>query len=271
MNKQLNKGIIVAGVIALLFIWVCLAFNNFDWAVLYAWILIGGGILVLVAVNVIILCAKNGENEMFEPKITKQEMTEFIKDRGLIMSWEDINAMKVSKEDILLKETAHASPVQLPDISKTLERMGYKVESIEDQFIKFNDGEDKYSLYSDWIHRYQMNCIGIFKTYTVDQDDVEEIIRIVPEISGNIRIVKLRVFPYGDNTDFYRLELSADSFYSDSTSLNATILALMDFINEALDRLRKEVPRRSEDDSTIDFNDVQQQMALNNNKTKYEC
>ena len=190
MNKQLNKGIIVAGVIALLFIWVCLAFNNFDWAVLYAWILIGGGILVLVAVNVIILCAKNGENEMFEPKITKQEMTEFIKDRGLIMSWEDINAMKVAKEDILLKETAHASPVQLPDISKTLENMGYKVDDIAVGCIYFNDGEDKYSLYSDWIHRYQMNCIGIFKTYTVDQDDVEEMIRIVPEISGNIRIVK---------------------------------------------------------------------------------
>lgn len=32
MNKRLNKGIIVAGVIALLFIWVCLAFNNVDWA-----------------------------------------------------------------------------------------------------------------------------------------------------------------------------------------------------------------------------------------------
>lgn len=55
MNKRLNKGIIVAGVIALLFIWVCLAFNNVDWAVLYAWILIGGGILVLVATNVIIM------------------------------------------------------------------------------------------------------------------------------------------------------------------------------------------------------------------------
>lgn len=85
MNKQLNKGIIVAGVIALLFIWVCLAFNNFDWAVLYAWILIGGGILVLVAVNVIILCAKNGENEMFEPKITKQDMTEFIMKHRIIL------------------------------------------------------------------------------------------------------------------------------------------------------------------------------------------
>lgn len=52
MNKKLNRRIIVAGVIALLFIWVCLAFNNIDWAVLYAWILIGGGICVLVATNI---------------------------------------------------------------------------------------------------------------------------------------------------------------------------------------------------------------------------
>lgn len=272
MNKKLNKRIIVAGVIALLLIWVCLAFNNFDWAVLYAWILIGGGIMVVVAANIVVLAAKNGENEMFEPKITKEEMLEFVKDKGMIMSWEDINAMKVSREDILSNDVVRPRPLDSNEISKALQGMGYKVDGVENGFIKFNDGEDKYSLYSDWIHRYQMNCIGIFKTYTVDQDDVEEMIRIVPEISGNIRIVKLRVFPYGDNTDFYRLELSADSFYSDSTSLNATILALMDFINEALDRLRKEVPRRSEDDSTIDFNDVQQQMTLNQNKkTKYEC
>ena len=161
MNKKLNRAIIAAGIIALLLIWVCLAFNNFDWAVLYAWILIGGGIMVVVAANIVVLAAKNGENEMFEPKITKQEMLEFVEDKGMIMSWEDINAMKVSKEDILLKETAHASPVQLPDISKTLENMGYKVDDNAVGCIYFNDGENNYRLYSDWIHRCQMNCIGI--------------------------------------------------------------------------------------------------------------
>lgn len=270
MNKQLNKGIIVAGVIALLFIWVCLAFNNFDWAVLYAWILIGGCILVLVATNIIILAAKNGENEMFEPKITKQEMLEFVKDKGMIMSWEDINAMKVSKEDILLKETAHATPVQLPDISKTLDSMGYKVESIEDEFIDFNDGEDRYRLYSDWVHRYQINCIGIYKTYTVDKDDVEAMSRIAVEITDSIKMAKLEVYSNDDRTR-YGLRASADSFYSDISSLNATILALMDFIEVAMSRLRDRMPQRREGDSTIDFNDVQQQMALGQNKTKYEC
>lgn len=268
MNKQLNIRIIVAGVIALLLIWVCLAFNNVDWAVLYAWILIGGGILVLVATNIIILAAKSGENEMFEPKITKQEMLEFVKDKGMIMSWEDINAMKVSKEDILLKETAHASPVQLPDISKTLEKMGYKVDDIAVGCIYFNDGENNYRLYSDWIHRYQMNCIGICKTYTVDQEDVEAMSRIAVEITDSIRIAKLHVYSYDDRT---MLRVSADSFYSDSTHLNSTVLAIMDFINEAMSRLRDRMPQRREDDSTIDFNDVQQQIALNKNNTKYEC
>ncbi len=262
MNKQLNKGIIVAGVIALLFIWVCLAFNNFDWAVLYAWILIGGGILVLVAVNVIILCAKNGENEMFEPKITKQEMTEFIKDRGLIMSWEDINS---------LKNTSNCSPVDLNEIANSLENMGYKVDGTEDGFINFNDGYDRYRLYSAWLHRYQVNCIGICKTYTIEQEDVEEISKIAVEITDSIRIAKLHVFSYDDKIR-YGLRVSADSFYSDSNSLNATILALMDFIEETMSRLRERMPRQREDDSTIDFNDVQQQMTFNQNKkTKYEC
>lgn len=270
MNKRLNKGIIVAGVIALLFIWVCLAFNNVDWAVLYAWILIGGGILVLVATNIIILAAKNGENEMFEPKITKQEMLEFVKDKGMIMSWEDINAMKVSKEDILLKETVHAIPVQLPDISKTLESMGYKVESIEDHFINFNDGEDRYRLYSVWAHRYQMNYIGICISYTVDKDEIEEMSRIASEITDNVKIAKLRVFSNDDRTRNW-LEVSADSFYSDSASLNSTLLALMDFIRVTMDRLREEMSKKSFDDSTIDFNDVQQKIAMGQNKTKYEC
>ena len=260
MNKQLNKRIIAAGVIALLLIWVCLAFNNFDWAVLYAWILIGGGILVLVAVNVIILCAKNGENEMFEPKITKQEMTEFIKDRGLIMSWEDISSIKSS----------NAKPVELNEISNSLENMGYKVDGTEDEFIDFNDGEDRYRLYSDWVHRYQINCIGICKTYTVDQDDVEAMSRIAVEITDSIKMAKLEVYSNDDRTR-YGLRASADSFYSDISSLNATILALMDFIEVAMSRLRDRMPQRREDDSTIDFNDVQQQMALGQNKTKYEC
>lgn len=260
MNKKLNKAIIAAGVIALLFIWVCLAFNNFDWAVFYAWILIGGGILVLVAVNVIILCAKNGENEMFEPKITKQEMTEFIKDRGLIMSWEDISSIKSS----------NAKPVELNEISNSLENMGYKVDGTEDEFIDFNDGEDRYRLYSDWVHRYQINCIGICKTYTVDQDDVEAMSRIAVEITDSIKMAKLEVYSNDDRTR-YGLRASADSFYSDISSLNATILALMDFIEVAMSRLRDRMPQRREDDSTIDFNDVQQQMALGQNKTKYEC
>jgi len=253
MNKRLNKGIIVAGVIALLFIWVCLAFNNVDWAVLYACILIGGGILVLVATNIIILAAKSGENDMFEPKITKREMLEFVRDIGMIMSWEDINAMKVSKEDILLKETAHASPVQLPDISKTLEKMGYKVDDIAVGCIYFNDGENNYRLYSDWIHRYQMNCIDICKTYTVDQDDVEAMSRIAVEITDSIRIAKLHVYSNDDRTK-YGLRVSTDSFYSDISSLNATILALMDFIEEAMSRLRERMPRQREDDATIDVN-----------------
>lgn len=271
MNKRLNKGIIVAGVIALLFIWVCIGFTSVEWVQLYTWILLSGGIFVLVAVNVIILFAKNGENEMFEPKITKQEMLEFVRDKGMIMSWEDINAMKVSKEDILLKETAHASPVQLPDISKTLEKMGYKVDDIEDRFINFNDGEYNYMLYSDWIHRYQMNCIGIYKTYNVDQDDVETMSRIAVDITDSIRIAKLHVYSNDDRTGF-GLRVSADSFYSDISSLNATILALMDFIEVAMSRLRERMPRQREDDATIDFNDVQQQMVMNkNNKTKYEC
>ena len=260
MNKKLNRAIIAAGIIALLLIWVCLAFNNFDWAVLYAWILIGGGILVLVAVNVIILCAKNGENEMFEPKITKQEMTEFIKDRGLIMSWEDISSIKSS----------NAKPVELNEISNSLENMGYKVDGTEDEFIDFNDGEDRYRLYSDWVHRYQINCIGICKTYTVDKDDVEAMSRIAVEITDSIKMAKLEVYSNDDRTR-YGLRASADSFYSDISSLNATILALMDFIEVAMSRLRDRMPRRREDDSTIDFNDVQQQMVMNkNNKTKYE-
>lgn len=270
MNKKLNKAIIAAGIIALLLIWVCLAFNNFDWAVLYAWILIGGGIMVVVAANIVVLAAKNGENEMFEPKITKQEMLEFVEDKGMIMSWEDINAMKVSKEDILLKETAHASPVQLPDVSKTLENMGYKVDDIAVGCIYFNDGENNYRLYSDWIHRYQMNCIGICKTYTVDQDDVEAISRIAVEITDSIKMAKLEVYSNDDRTR-YGLRASTDSFYSDISSLNATILALMDFIEVAMSSLRDRMPQRREDDSTIDFNDVQQQIALGQNKTKYEC
>ena len=270
MNKKLNRAIIAAGIIALLLIWVCLAFNNFDWAVLYAWILIGGGIMVVVAANIVVLAAKNGENEMFEPKITKQEMLEFVEDKGMIMSWEDINAMKVSKEDILLKETAHASPVQLPDISKTLENMGYKVDDIAVGCIYFNDGENNYRLYSDWIHRCQMNCIGICKTYTVDQDDVEAMSRIAVEITDSIRIAKLHVYSNDDRTK-YGLRVSTDSFYSDISSLNATILALMDFIEVAMSSLRDRMPQRREDDSTIDFNDVQQQTALGQNKTKYEC
>lgn len=260
MNKQLNKAIIAAGIIALLLIWVCLAFNNFDWAVLYAWILIGGGILVLVAVNVIILCAKNGENEMFEPKITKQEMTEFIKDRGLIMSWEDISSIKSS----------NAKPVELNEISNSLENMGYKVDGIAVGYINFNNGEDNYGLYSDWIHRYQMNCIGICKTYTVDKDDVEAMSRIAVEITDSIKMAKLEVYSNDDRTR-YELRASADSFYSDISSLNATILALMDFIEVAMSRLRERMPRQREDDATIDFNDVQQQMVMNQNKTKYEC
>ena len=270
MNKKLNKRIIVAGVVALLFIWVCLAFNNFDWAVLYAWILIGGGIMVVVAANVVVLAAKNGENEMFEPKITKQKMLEFVKDKGMIMSWEDINAMKVSREDILSNEAVKPRPVDSNEISKSLEGMGYKVDGVENGFIKFNDGEDKYSLYSDWIHRYQMNCIGIYKTYTVDQEDVEEMSRIASEITDNVKIAKLRVFSNDDRTRNW-LEVSADSFYSDSASLNSTLLALMDFIRVTMDRLREEMPRQREDDSTIDFNDVQQQIAMGQNKTKYEC
>ena len=271
MNKRLNRRIIVAGVIALLFIWVCLAFNNIDWAVLYAWILIGGGICVLVATNIIILAAKNGENEMFEPKITNQEMMEFIKDKGMIMSWKDINDMKVSKEDIASIDTVKARPVQLSDISKALELMGYKVDCIEDGFINFNDGEENYKLCSDWMYRYQLNIIGIYKTYTVDKEEVEEMSRITAEITHNIRVVKLRMLSNDDRT-MHGLEVSADSFYSNSASLNATILALLDFINEAMSRLMKEMPQQREDDSTIDFNDVQQQMALNqNNKSKYEC
>ena len=270
MNKQLNKRIIAAGVIALLLIWVCLAFNNFDWAVLYAWILIGGGIMVVVAANIVVLAAKNGENEMFEPKITKEEMLEFVKDKGMIMSWEDINAMKVSKEDIVFEGTAHATPVQLPDISKTLESMGYKVDGIAVGCINFNDGEDNYGLYSDWIHRYQMNCIGICKTYTVDKDDVEAMSRIAVEITDSIKMAKLEVYS-NDYRTRYELRASADSFYSDISSLNATILALMDFIEVAMSRLRDRMPRQREDDSTIDFNDVQQQIALGQNKTKYEC
>lgn len=260
MNKKLNKRIIVAGVIALLFIWVCLAFNNVDWAVLYAWILIGGGICVLVATNIIILAAKNGENEMFEPKITKQEMLEFVKEKGLIMSWENINSLMSS----------NARSVKLNEISNILEEMGYKVDGIENGFINFNDGEENYKLCSDWIYRYQMNCIGIYKTYTVNQEDVEEMSRITAEITHNIRVVKLRMLSNDDRTR-HGLEVAADSFYSDSASLSATILALLDFIDEAMSRLRKEMPQQREDDSTIDFNDVQQQMALNQNKTKYEC
>lgn len=249
MNKHLNIRIIVAGVIALLFIWVCLAFNNIDWAVLYAWILIGGGICVLVATNIIIFAAKNGENEMYEPKITKQEMLEFVRN--------------------IKSSNTHPEPVELNEISSALERMGYKVDGIENKFINFNDGEENYKLYSDWIYRYQMNCIGIYKTYTVDQEDVEEMSRITAEITHNFRVVKLRMLSNDDSTR-HGLEVSADSFYSDSTSLNATILALLDFINEALARLSKEIPQQREDDSTIDFNDVQQQIALNQHKTKYE-
>lgn len=270
MNKRLNRKIIVAGVIALLFIWVCMGFTSVEWLRLYTWILLSGGIFVLVAVNVIILFAKNGENEMFEPKITKQEMLEFVKDNGMIMSWENINAMKVFKEDIVSIETVKARPVQLSDASKALEEMGYKVDGIDDGFISFNDGEENYKLCSDWIYRYQMNCIGIYKTYTVDQKDVEEMSRITAEITHNIRVVKLRMLSNDDRTR-HGLEVSADSFYSDSASLNTTILALLDFINEAMSRLRKEMPQQREDDSTIDLNDFQQQMALNQNKTKYEC
>ena len=247
-----------------------MGFTSVEWARLYTWILLSGGIFVIVAVNVIILFAKNGENEMFEPKITKQEMLEFVKDKGMIMSWEDINAMKVSKEDIVFKGTEHASPVQLPDISKTLESMGYKVDDIAVGCIYFNDGENNYRLYSDWIHRYQMNCIDICKTYTVDQDDVEAMSRIAVEITDSIRIAKLYVYSNDDRTK-YGLRISTDSFYSDISSLNATILALMDFIEEAMSRLRERMPRQREDDATIDVNDIQQQIAMGQNKTKYEC
>lgn len=250
MNKQLNRRIIVAGVIALLFIWVCMGFTSVEWLRLYTWILLSGGIFVLVAVNVIILFAKNGENEMFEPKITKQEMMEFARN--------------------IKSSNTHPEPVELIEISNALEVMGYKVDGVENGFINFNDGEENYKLCSDWIYRYQMNCIGIYKTYTVDQEDVEEMSRITAEITHNIRVVKLRMLSNDDRTR-HGLEVSADSFYSDSASLNATILALLDFINEAMSRLRKEMPQQKEDDSTIDFNEVQQQMALNQGKTKYEC
>lgn len=268
MNKQLNKGIIVAGVIALLFIWVCLAFNNFDWAVLYAWILIGGGILVLVAVNVIILCAKNGENEMFEPKITKQEMTEFIKDRGLIMSWEDINAMKVAKEDIVSIETIRPRPVDSNEISKALEGLGYNVTGIDDHFVYFSDGNEKYSLYSAWNHGSQLNIMCLYLTYSINERQVAEFNRIASMITREILIARIRVTSNEDNTE-YCLDFKADSFYTGKDSLNATILSLVDYIHNARSRF-DELRRASEADAkTVDYTDVESNLM--NEKPKYTC
>lgn len=260
MNKRLNKGIIVAGVIALLFIWVCLAFNNVDWAVLYAWILIGGGILVLVATNIIILAAKNGENEMFEPKITKEEMLEFVKDKGLIMSWEDINS---------LKNTSNCSPVDLNEIATALKTMGYKVTDVYDNYIEFNDENDKYCLTAGWRYASQLNYLGVFLSYTINKEDVEVFSKIAQNVTEGLKIVKMHIST--NDGAGYSIDVLADSFCSGRDSLNATLLTLLDFVNTAINRFRDLKSQVEREKSTVDFSKVEEQMALNQNKTKYEC
>lgn len=268
MNKQLNIRIIVAGVIALLFIWVCLAFNNFDWAVLYAWILIGGGIMVVVAANIVVLSAKNGENEMFEPKISKQEMLEFVKDKGMIMSWEDINAMKVSKEDIVSMGTISPRPVDSNKISKVLDALGYKVTEIDGHFVYFSDGNENYSLYSAWDYRAQLNIVCLYLTYSISENQVAEFNRIASMVSREILIARIRVTSNKDNTE-YCLDFKADSFYANEDSLKATILSLVDYVHNARSRF-DELRRESEADAkTGDYTDVESNLM--NEKPKYTC
>ena len=259
MNKQLNRGIIVAGIIALLFIWVCMGFISAEWLTLYTWILLSGGIFVIVAVNVIILCAKNGENEMFEPKISKTEFTDHLKNSGLVIPTDLLDSL-LDKE---------SKPVELSSISELLVGLGYKVDGIEDGFIYFNDGNDRYNLYSDWMYPYQTNFMGVYLNYSIGKEEVEELQRIANLVTSEIRIAKVRI-RYDNVNDRCGLEIAADSFYSGSENIRGMILGLVDILQRA-NTMIWEKRESQEAKPCVDYKESENQIGLIQNKTKYEC
>ena len=214
---------------------------------------------MLVAVNVIILTAKNGENEMFEPKISKSEFTEHLKNSGLVISNELLNTLLNKK----------SKPVELSSISELLVGLGYKVDRIEGGFIYFNDGNDRYNLYSDWMYPYQINFMGVYLNYSIDKEEVDELQRIANLVTSEIRIVKVRIL-YDNENDRYGLEIAADSFYSGYENVRGMILALVAILQRA-NTMIWEKRESQEAKSLVGYNEAENQIALSQNKTKYEC
>lgn len=256
MNKKLNKRIIVAGVVALLFIWVCLAFNNFDWAVLYAWILIGGGIMVVVAANIVVLAAKNGENDMFEPKISKQELMDLYRENQPVVRVEDLCEVVGKKKFVYSAE----------DVPQVLEKMGYTVDAVEDGFVFFKDSENKYRLFTQWIHTFQTNYLQLYTTYNVEQGELDLFKRLAAEINDRMRMVKMFV---SEDESGNSLCIAVETFYSGADLLQDVLIPLIDFEERARDRFV--VLRNQAKEEVKDINDIDQQVALHNNRAKYEC
>lgn len=253
MNKKLNRRIIVAGVIALLFIWVCLAFNNIDWAMLYAWILIGGGICVLVATNIIILAAKNGENEMFEPKITKAELVELYRQNQAVVRLEDLQKALGGKKRVACSQ----------DVSKVLEKMGFTINGVEGNYIYFKDNNNKYSLFTQWIHSYQTNYLGLYTEYNVNAEDVDLFTRLAADITDHFRIVKMTVCENGNDKS---LCITADTFYSGEEQLQNVIVPLVDMAEKALDSFVA-LKEQTASNSVSEISEKE----LSGNKAKYSC
>lgn len=100
--------------------------------------------------------------------------------------------------------------MDLNEIAMALKTMGYKVTDVYDNYIEFNDENDKYCQNAGWRYAFQLNYLGVFLSYTINKEDVEVFSKIAQNVTEGLKIVKLHIST--NNDAGYSIDVLTDSF-----------------------------------------------------------
>lgn len=254
MKKSFNWFIIVLCFSVLSMIGLVLEDYNREWAALYFLIITSGSIVIYMAINFILLFRKGDEIELFQEKISMNELGEFLKK----------NQPMISREDLLsIVNPKSLHPFNSGEFITLLESMGYSVERLDDNFVSFNDGRNKYCGISECLHMLQTNYMRIYQYFIIEDDEVELYEKIASYITTYKRIVKVMVEKHDEK---FILSISAETFFSGTESVSNIVRLLLYYINvgfESVAELKEKITEPVQNNNNLDL------AALQNINSRY--
>lgn len=256
MKKSFNWFIILLCFTFLFVIGSVLADYKPEWAGLYFLIIVAGSIVMYMAINFILLFRKGDEIEIFQEKISMDELGEFLRN----------NQPMISRDDLLsIVSPKSLHPFKAGEFSTLLEDMGYSVERLDENFISFSDGTSKYYGISECLHMFQTNYMRIYQNFIIEEDEVELYEKIASYITTYKRIVKVMVEKHEDK---FLLSISAETFFSGTESVSNIVKLLLYYINvgfESVAELKGKTTEPIQNNNNLDLAILQNRNSRYNN------